>query len=200
MMQFKPRSIGLYTVLFLSLALGGCLGGDNGEVTVYVKDQPTDDFQSIFVNITDVSVHQGAAADENDDGWIVLVDTTQEVDLLSYRDEDARAFLGDEELEEGRYSMIRLTVAEAHGIESDGSEVDIEVTSGTLRVTRSFNVTADETTRIVLDFDLDRPGVLTQQGGQGGQGGGGWRMTPVIGQVLVEEEVDDDRQDVADST
>lgn len=199
MMNFKPQSIGLIAVLILSLALAGCLGGNNGEVTVYAKDQPTDDFQSIFVNISEVSVHQSADAEESEDGWIVLVDTTQEVDLLSYRSEDARAFLGDEELEEGRYSMIQLTVTDAHGIENDGSEVDIEVSSGTLRLARSFNVTADETTRIVLDFDLDRQGVLTQQGGQGGQEGGGWRMTPVIGQVFVEEDVDDDRQDVPDT-
>ncbi len=64
---------------------------------------------------------------------------------------------------------------EAYGIDQAGERVNITVSSGTLRSVKSFEVEADQETRITNDFDLEKS--LKQQGT------GTWRMTPVIGKT-----------------
>lgn len=187
----KNAPILVTLILFLAAGLAGCVAEDEGRVAVYVKDAASDEFSSVFITFSKVAIHEGdsegsapAEGEEPDtegDGWTTVFEGSKEIDLMAFSGSDARAFLGDANLSAGTYNQIVITVDDARGIQfSDGSEVDIEVTTGWVRVVRAFEVSADETTRIVLDLDLDRSVIQ--------QGPTGWRLNPVIGQVIVQED------------
>lgn len=185
------------TLLALMLAgalLPGCFGDGQGSASVYVKDAPTDEFDEIHVVFTKVEVHAADGDDDQDGddnasanqtaGWETLYDDASgtDVDLLNASGARA-AFLGEADLDAGKYTQIRVHVLEAYGIQN-GTRVNITVSSGTLKLIHPFEVEADKETRIVLDFDLDRS--LRQQGMDGA-----WRLTPVVGTVSAEVVEDD---------
>lgn len=176
--------------LTLVAVLAGCLGSDEqGSASVYVKDAPTDEFDEIHVVFTQVEVHAAGAKDDNGSandtaGWKTLFEDAAgvDVDLLNASGAQA-AFLGEADLASGKYTQVRIHVLRAYGMQ-DGAEVNITLSSGTLKLNHPFEVEADRETRIVLDFDLDRS--LRQQGTDGA-----WRMTPVVGTVVAEVVADD---------
>lgn len=186
----------LLALLLAGALLPGCFGDGQGSASVYVKDAPTDEFDEIHVVFTKVEVHAaGGGDDESDDdnassnqtssaGWRTLFDNASgaDVDLLNASGARA-AFLGEADLDAGKYTQIRVHVLEAYGIQN-GTRINITVSSGVLKLIHPFDVEADKETRIVLDFDLDRS--LRQQGPDGA-----WRMTPVVGTVSADV-VDDD--------
>lgn len=59
----------LMVALMMGIAFAGCLGGD-GSASVYVRDAPTDEFESVNVTFTHVYVHEGGEDEEDgeDDG------------------------------------------------------------------------------------------------------------------------------------
>lgn len=191
--------IALVSMLAMTLALAGCIGGGEGSASIYVKDAPTDEFQEIHLNFTQVQVHYAGNGSEEGDGegsmeeeggeWITVFENAQgaDIDLLAASG-DASAFLGEADLDAGRYTQIRVTVQSAYGVDLDGNTTDITVSSGTVKIVRGFEVEADMETRITVDFDLDRSMVQ--------QGNGQWRMTPVVGTTTVE--VVDDASSGAD--
>lgn len=174
----------------------GCIEGAEGTAAFYVKDQPEDDWAHVNVTFTEIRVHQaqtgedeGNETDDNEsdeadgDGgeWITIEanESGREVDLLAFSSEDARALLGASELETGLYNQVLINMTEAYGIDADsGERVDFQLTRPELRLTRAWEVMADNTTHIVADIDLDRSIVQ--------QGNGEVRFNPVIGQVLIE--------------
>jgi hypothetical protein len=199
-------------------------GGNQSEeaqASMYVKDAPTDEFDEIWVSFDEIEVHaagddgneadgnatadNGTDDNETDDGeWRTLFNGSRSVNLLNFSEEDSKAFLGDAELEVGRYTQIRVNVTEAWGFANDtGERENITVSSGSAKVPRTFEVTANDTTQIVVDLDLNRS-LQEPGGGQGGGPGQGnqsdssWRMSPVIGKVLVDRVEDDPRADQAD--
>ncbi len=167
--------LGLLTVALLA----GCTGDGEGSASVFVKDAATDDFSEVHLNFTRVQVHEAGTDENGTAGWTTLFEnaTGQDVDLLNATG-DRAAFLGEADLAAGRYTQIRVEVADAYGVLTDGSTVPITVSSGTVKVVRSFTVEADRESRIVIDFDLDRS--LREQGQ------GEWRLTPVVGKATVE--------------
>lgn len=178
-------------LILLAATFAGCVAQDEGRVTVYLKDAATDEFSELYITFSKVAIHrgdddqaegqEGEEPDTEGEGWETLFDGSREIDLLAYSGADARAFLGDANLSAGTYNQIVVTVDDARGIRADdGSEVDIQVTTGWVRVVRAFEIDADQTTRIILDLDLDRSVVQ--------QGPTGWRLNPVIGQVIVQED------------
>lgn len=161
------------------IALAGCTDGESGRASIYVKDAPTDDWAEIHLVFTKSEITR--SGEDNESAWVTLVDSSSgtDVDLLEAAGSKA-AFLGSASLEPGRYSMVRITVSSAYGIDHAGARHNFTVSSGTVKAPGTFEVQEGNNTRIVLDFDLDRPGVLVSQGGTG------WRMTPVIGTVTSE--------------
>ncbi len=170
----------LFTALLVTATLSGCTTEGTGSASIYVKDAPTDEFAEIHVVFTEVRVHAsgGNETDNSTAGWKTLVEDSAgiDVDLLNASGNRA-AFLGEEDLAAGKYTQIRIIVAEAYGIDHDGARHDFTVPSGTLKLNRPFTVEADKETRIILDFDLDASLKENPQG---------WRMTPKVGQTLVE--------------
>lgn len=186
----QARNATLVAIAAIALALSGCTANGTGSASIYVKDAPTDDFSEIHVVFTGVRVHASGNASENGTaGWQTLVEnaTGIDVDLLNASD-DRAAFLGEAGLPAGKYTQLRVIVAEAYGIDHEGLRHDFAIPSGTLKLNRPFTVEADQETRIILDFDLDQSLKQNPQG---------WRMTPIVGQTLVEVVDDSDSgQDV----
>lgn len=171
----------LSILLLATASLAGCVGDGAGSASIYVKDAATDDFDEIHVVFTAVLVH--AAGNDTEDGsWLTIWEnsTGRDIDLLDLSG-DRAAFLGEADLDAGKYTQIRIEATQAYGIQ-DGTRVAIELVNPTLKVVRSFDIEAGKETQIVLDFDLDRSVKENPQG---------WRMTPVIGKTTVNV-VDDD--------
>lgn len=165
-----------------------------GAVAVYVKDAPSDEFQSVFVTFDQVEVHWTSSnpnddvaphtadptASTNDTGdmeswrWDTVVNETQTIDLKEFS-EDASAFLGGAEVLEGTYTQIRIHVSDAYGISSEDNEtrVNITVPSKTLKIVRPWTVTGNNTTVLTIDFDLDQS---LHEAGQSGK----WILRPVM--------------------
>ena len=178
--QHRTAMFAVLTLL-LAPALAGCVAdGGEGQAAFYVKDAPSDEFEHVNVTFSQVQVHQATENETDGSGWITVFSGSKTVDLLDFEEEGSKAFLGEANLTEGRYTQIRITVEDAVGVDKeDGTEAPIVVSSGTAKVVRPWNVTAGEAVSVTLDIDLDRS--LREQGN------GQWRMTPVIGRVLVED-------------
>lgn len=73
--------------------------------------------------------------------------------------EGIEAVLGSTPLEPGRYNQIRLNIVEAT-VTIEGEDRDATVPSGRLRLVGSFELVADETTLVTLDFDAEKSVVL----------------------------------------
>lgn len=168
----------LVALTLFAVALAGCTASGSGTASVYVKDAPTDEFDEIHVVFERVEVHRSGNGTENEGGWITIYEnaTGQDVDLLDASG-DRAAFLGEADLDAGRYQQIRIHATEAYGIQN-GSRVDFQLAPTPLKVVRSFEVEDGGETRIILDFDLDNS--IVQMGPNG------YRMTPVIGQTTTE--------------
>lgn len=191
-----PRVTILAALLLVGPAFSGCLAGDGGSGTAafYVKDAPSDDFAHVNVTFTKVSVHaaegdedgnetddgDGGAPDSSGDGWETVFEGERTVDLLDYNASEARALLGVGELEAGTYNQVVIHVSSAHGIHADdGSQENFTVTTGWVKLTRAWTVQENATTHVTADIDLDRSIVR--------MGPNGYRLNPVVGQVLVEQ-------------
>jgi hypothetical protein len=83
--------------------------------------------------------------------------------ILRYR---VTALLGEATLEPGKYTQIRLTVgAGTVVIGENGDEYDLKlVGAGKLKIVRPFDVEADGTTTLLLDFEADKSLKKTGQG------------------------------------
>ncbi len=140
--------------------------------------------------------NETADGDGSRGGWTLVVDTPRDLDLMSFSENDSKAFLGEAELQAGKYTQIRLHISQAWGIRADdGEREEIAVVNSPVKVVKSFDVNADSTTQVVIDIDLDRS--VRPQGPP--HDPHGWRMTPVIGKAQVTEDVEDDpRQDQSD--
>ncbi|MDT8071091.1 MAG: DUF4382 domain-containing protein [Terriglobia bacterium] len=145
---------------FVACSTGGSSGGSTmGKVSVSLSDPPTcaspkGPFDSVFVTIQDVQIHQSASAGPNDAGWVDLTpnlkNAPQQVDLLGIANNECfLATLGSNtDLQAGSYQQIRVilsntapnpgannpcggNVANCVILHSDGSQHPLDLSSET---------------------------------------------------------------------
>ncbi len=198
--EMVRRSV-LSIVLACATACGG--SGDNpispsttGTLVVMLTDSPFSDARALFVTFQQVSVHRSGGAFEtlpfvSDSNGVVPPSRTCDLKRLA----TATDVLGVGALEPGHFTQLRLVVASAVIYDSpsssempcafdlaapaDGSSEPVTIPSNEIKLNREFDVTAHNTTEILLDFDGDRSVKRT--------GNGTYRMTPVIAVVSIEE-------------
>ena len=141
------------------------------------KDEP--EVTAIEVTFDNISVHR--AGDEGESGGeriTVAENLGRTVNLL--RLSDIGELLGQDEIEAGHYTQIRVGVTKVR-VTIDGVSTDIgleptgdaKISSGGLKFVHNFEVRADETTVITIDFDISADKSLVFAGGK-------WIFKPTI--------------------
>jgi hypothetical protein len=105
----------------------------------------------------------------------------------------ATTLLADGELPAGFYSRIRMGVASAALTFLDGTVVELKIESNKVDVPIRFEVSSDDVTPILLDFQADASVHVT------GTGSGKYVLRPVVTPVpLSDDPVDDPGDDPGD--
>ncbi|WP_052464836.1 DUF4382 domain-containing protein [Geoalkalibacter subterraneus] len=181
--------------------MAGCGGGGSsssssatpsgaGTLKTSLTDATTEEYQAVYVTIDRVEVHrsddddQGNKNGENSDsGWQTVAEPRQTYNLLELIN-GVEETLGEETLESGHYTQMRLIIGdtpdsttnileEAHPhanyiIGPDDVDHELKVPSGQntgLKLVKGFDIHEGETTKIILDFDARRSVVKAGKSG-----------------------------------
>ena len=162
-----------------TLALVACGGGNNSvdmdsspaTLTIMISDAAVDNVDAVWVEFAGVAIRPQIG-----DEVLVTFDLPKRIDLLELQDGRSEALLEDYPVPVGPYLWIRLDVnADLDGVFdssallNDGSEVELFIPSGSetgLKLVSGFTVTANQSTNIMLDWDLRK--ALSDPKGQPG--------------------------------
>jgi len=197
-MKFLKSTTGLFTACLLLLCLltlaacGGGIGGSGatkGTMRVSLTDAPSCGYDQVNVTVTKVRVHQSATAADTDAGWSdIVLPTPQRIDLLTLTN-GAMVELGQTLLPTGKYTQLRLILAENTNsqpfansvIPTGGVETPLSTPSATqsgIKINMDADVPADKIADVVLDFDACKSVVVRGGSGQ-------YNLKPVISATVV---------------
>jgi len=176
---------------------GGDSGGSGstgtGTMNLSLTDASTTDYQAIYVTIKQVEVHKDGGA-----GWEVVSSPNKTYNLLALvngvREELALATLAT-----GHYTQMRLILKDtpdnsinilsrAHPyanyfINTNDESIELKVPSGFqtgIKIVKGFDINANETTELILDFDASRSIVKAGSSGK-------WLLKPTIKVLNTQE-------------
>ncbi len=147
-----------------------------GILQVRVTDAPAEyEVSAIYVTIANLEVHQsGEEAD-----WTMIIEESRTFELLEL--EGVEEIWGEEEIEVGHYTQIRMDVESVEAtIDNEDKDVSLFLPSGKLKLVGSFEIEAEKTTILTLDFDADKSLVFT--------GSDKVIFKPVIKLIITEED------------
>jgi hypothetical protein len=158
---------------FMVLIGAGC-GGDSsesktGNLSVSLSDKATDEYQAVYVTISEVSVQMEGGAE-----WLTVATPNKTYNLLELTNCDWEE-LGIRELGAGHYTQIRLLLGISpdngqnilgdghlyanYVIDMDGEQVETTVPSGYqtgIKLVQGFDIEEGATTSLGLDFDASK--------------------------------------------
>ncbi len=148
---------------------GGSGSGGQGTLSTSLTDSSTDEYQAVYVTIARVDVHASG-----DGSWQTVATPNSTYNLLELVN-GVREGLGISPLAAGHYTQMRLIIGEDpddglnifsvrhpyanYIITQDNHSHELKVPSGTqtgLKVVKGFDINANETTELILDFDALR--------------------------------------------
>ena len=159
---------------------GGGGGGDDsaGRLSVRLTDGQSCSYKSVFVTVERVRVHRSADADPAGAGWSELpLSPPRRVDLMTLRN-GVFEELGTLPLEAGRYSQVRLVLAD-DGNEltlADDRMVALRTPSGQqsgIKLNAHVDIEPGALAELVLDFDPCRSVVSAGNSGR-------YQLKPVV--------------------
>ena len=172
--------------MFLAACGGGDGGGSTGTINVGLTDASTTDYQAIYVTIKQVEVHKDGGG-----GWDVISTPNKTYNLLDLVN-GVREDLALATLATGHYTQMRLiltndpdsslnilSVKHPYGnyfINDSGQSIELKVPSGFqtgIKIVKGFDINANQTTDLILDFDAVRSIVKAGSSGQ-------WLLKPTI--------------------
>jgi hypothetical protein len=170
------RSLGLVSAALVLGAPVGCGTSTSGTgmFAVQLVDAPSPDVKSLFVTISDVTVHS------NQSGWVNVFQGPLTVDLLALPTTPQQ--LGAVPLPGGEVTQIRLELAPAgpqYVVLTDGTHQGLFVPSGTesgVKLNGQFPVTTCNLHTVTLDFDGKNSIEFHQTGGPSPT----WILRPVV--------------------
>jgi hypothetical protein len=169
------------------IAVVGCffaVACGSGAVRVNLTDAPLEGVSAVNVTIASVEAHFAGG-----EGWTTLVSEEQTFNLLELRD-GVIAKLGEVDVPAGKITQMRLHLSESAApsiVDADGEHA-MGVPSGYqsgIKLVGCFDVAADETTEITLDFDAAESVHVT--------GNGAYEMRPTI-KILTPATCSDDEE------
>ena len=189
------RKFGLVSALSIAVLLSACGGGggsagsstvsaDNGVLSVSMTDAPSCGFDKVNVTVSKIRAHKSASASDTDSGWQdITLSPAKKIDLLSLQN-GILTTLGQTSLPTGHYTQIRLVLADnattplANSVVATGSTTETAIDTPSaiqsgIKLTNEFDITANTTTELVLDFDACKS--IVTKGNSGG-----YLLKPVI--------------------
>jgi hypothetical protein len=168
-------TVGLAAATLLAACGGG--GGDGGgavpqgTIKMSMTDAPSC-YKNVFVNVEKVRIHKNGGTGDGDAGWeeIIPPNAPVKIDLLNLTN-GALADLGTATVDAGTYQQVRLVLAATGNSVTllDGSTQQLKTPSAQqsgLKIQADFNVAADSTTEMLLDFDACKSIVIAANSGQ----------------------------------
>lgn len=150
---------------------------EKGTLRLAMTDAPACGYDAVNVTVTKLRVNQSADAAESDAGWQDLtVDPPARIDLLSLTN-GVLVELGQTPLPVGKYTQLRLVLAENGGstplansvVPSGQKEIALKTPSGQqsgLKAKADINVAANQMADFVIDFDACKSVVKAGNSGQ----------------------------------
>ena len=168
---------------------GGGIGGTGspstlGTLNVSLTDAPTCGYDAVNVTIIKVRVHQNASAEDADAGWSeVVLNPSRRLNLLDLMN-GVTVRLGQTALPPGKYSQLRLVLADNDSanalansvVPTGGIETALTSSAGTrsgLKVGTDIDVAPDRTADVLVDFDACRSVIRRGSSGE-------YELTPVL--------------------
>lgn len=175
----------------LALGLAACGGGGGGEpasangtLRLAMTDAPACGFDTVNVTVEKVRVHQSSTAADADGGWSeVVLNPARRIDLLSLTN-GVLSELGQVALPAGRYTQLRLVLAEnsntnplANAVKPTGAAETALTTPSAqqsgLKTNVQIDVAPNQLADFVLDFDACKSIVSAGNSGK-------YQLKPVI--------------------
>jgi hypothetical protein len=169
---------------------GGGIGGTGGTMRLSITDAPACGYDTLHVTIERVRVHQSASAADGDAGWSeIVLSPARRIDLLTLTN-GTLADLGEVTLPAGRYTQVRLVLADnaatgvpANAVRPTGAaETALTTPSaqqpGGLKLAAGIDVAEGQVAEAVLDFDACKSIVRRGNAGQ-------YNLKPVISVIPV---------------
>ena len=142
----------LIMIVGLSSLFSGCIQSGTGTLILKITDAPPElNITKALVSISTIQVHLGTGGNNSTAGWYTVVDEQQTFDLIELQ--NVTDDLGIKNLSAGLYTQIRLTVESAL-VTIDGIEHDLNIPSNKVKLITPFEIVANETTILTLDFDV----------------------------------------------
>ncbi len=129
--------------------------GSFGSVGILLKDAPTDDFQNIYITITEISLLP--AGNEGNPLIIFTSESGYTIDLLDLKDQEFLLTL-NEQVPAGTYSKVRMNISGIDAVGGPCNGMDIDLPSGKIDINPqgSFVVQQGEVLYLRLDIDANK--------------------------------------------
>lgn len=153
-MKLKALIFGL--ILVSTIFISGCVEEEAGLKTtlteIKIGDMPTDDFDNIWINFSDIRLHS------NESGWIIIPanESVLPIDLLDLHIKGINVTLGIANISIGNYTKLWLNITNATGKlnSSSGEIINFTIPSGILKIQQIFKLEKGENS-ITIDIDLN---------------------------------------------
>ncbi len=145
--------------LISATVFSGCIQSGTGQLVLKITDDPDLNITKAEVTFSQVQVHLGVFGNETQNetngtaGWYTVINTTQTFDLIALQ--NVTEIWGNATLTAGWYTQIRLFVDNAV-LTIDGVEYNCTIPSHVIKLIKPFNISANGTTTLILDFDVQK--------------------------------------------
>lgn len=168
-------SMFILTTLTIGLFIVGCTKDEmnNGKMMVKMTDAPAD-FTEVNVEVQEIQVHY-ANNNNNTNGWVTLNTNAGIYNLLDLQNDVSVVIVDPQDLSVGKITQMRLILGQQNTVATTDSIYPLKLSSQDetgLKIVTPFNIVANKTISILVDFDAEQSVVV--------EGDGSFRLKPVI--------------------
>lgn len=167
----------ILTTLTIGLFIVGCTKEEmnNGKIMVKMTDAPAN-FTEVNVEVIELQVHYANDNDNNNiNGWVTLNTNAGIYNLLDLQNDVSVVIADQQDLSVGKITQMRLILGQQNTVATTDSIYPLKLSSQDetgLKVVTPFNIAANKTISILVDFDAEKSVVI--------EGDGSYKLKPVI--------------------
>lgn len=179
------KSVRWISLLAMMLVSGGFYGcgssAADGQMSLSLTDAATDQYNGVYVTIDEVQVPR---SETSGNSWQTILTPQKTYNLLDLAN-GVRESLGIASLTAGHYTQMRLVLGNSpdaginilsqshpfanYVIDTDNTYHELKVPSGSqtgIKIVQGFDISANETTELILDFNAAASVVIAGSSGQ----------------------------------